>query len=82
MAAPTAIMAVIEKRAWYTARPKLRIPVNIAVIAASMMVALPCAVGIFPQRASIKTADMDSRFHSLVDSKREKITEVYFNKGL
>lgn len=64
-------------------------PLNFALIAGSLMVALPCAIGLFPQRGELKVEDLEDKFFNrvgndkvLVDSKGRPVETVWFNKGL
>lgn len=49
IAMPSVVMSQIEKKSWYIGNPRLRLPVNLVVVCASMLVALPFAIAIFPQ---------------------------------
>lgn len=63
-------------------RPWMKIPVELAVIAALIAVGFPGAVALFPQTASLPVTSIEPKFHNLVGDDGKPLTTVYFNKGL
>jgi hypothetical protein len=55
---------------------------EVAVVACSLWVGLPAAIGLFPQDVEMDVRRLEPRFHNLKDEKGNPITKVYFNKGL
>jgi len=51
------------------------------IIGGSLMTALPCAIAIFPQVASISVDRLEDQFKKM-NSDGSPITEVYYNRGL
>lgn len=57
---------------------------QLAAITASLAIAVPVSIAVFPQEARFKAASLEPEFHGLRvkgDSKREA-TYLYANKGL
>lgn len=77
---PASVMTLVERQKWYISNPRLRIPVNLCVIATSMMCALPFATAIYPQTATLETTALGPEFQR--DKNGRKIDRVYFNRGL
>lgn len=55
---------------------------TLGLIGISLMTALPAAIAVFPQRGSLKTDNMEKEFHNLSDKDGNKVTTLYYNKGL
>lgn len=79
---PPIIMSVWDRLAFAKARPTWRPVVQVPVITACLWLALPLAIGLFPQMSSISAAKLEPEFRNLTDSKGKKIEVFYFNKGL
>ncbi|KAI8924186.1 Tricarboxylate/iron carrier [Entophlyctis helioformis] len=79
---PGLIMAQLERTAWLQKRRWLTMPLNLATVAGSLLVALPCAIAIAPQMASIEVSKLEPRFRGLVDKDGRPVERVYFNRGL
>lgn len=62
-------------------KPKYKTPWNLALICASLSLALPLAIGIFPQESRVPVESLEKNFHNLYNG-TERITHVRFNKGL
>ena len=60
----------------------LNIHLWLVSITGSLLVGLPSAVALFPQQASIHVDKLEPYFHNLTDKQGNKITTVYFNRGL
>lgn len=56
--------------------------VDLAVITACLWLALPLAIAIFPQDASLPVASLEPEFRGLLDSKGEAVTHLTCNKGV
>ncbi len=82
-AMPPLIMSAIEG-VWPALRsnPRLRVPVEVGVVASSLWMGLPAAIGLFPQDCEMSVKDLEPRFQGLKDKNGQPITTVYFNKGL
>jgi hypothetical protein len=78
---PGILMSHLEK-GFLKRNPRLSIPTNLAIITASLLAALPAAIAIFPQKASMSVDNLEPRFQNLMDKNQNKISRVYFNRGL
>jgi len=78
---PPALMAIWD-RTFGKSRPTWRPIVQVPVITACLWLALPLAIGLFPQESAVPAAKLEPQFHNLTDSKGNKIDTFYFNKGL
>jgi len=72
----------LMKTKFLQARPAWSIPINLALITFALETALPAAIALFPQNISVATNSLEPQFHNLSDSKGNKITKLYFNRGL
>ena len=79
---PPLAMAYLERRPLLMRNPRLALPINLAIITTMLLTALPAAIAIFPQRASLRVRHLEQRFHSLVDAHGKPVDRVYFNRGL
>lgn len=55
---------------------------DLALIGASLFVALPPAIAYFPQTATIDAQSLEPRFHDVRDEQGRPVTQFEFNKGL
>jgi len=55
---------------------------EVALVASSIYVALPVAIGAFPQNIEIPTSALEPEFHNLKDSNGRPITHIVCNRGL
>ena len=60
----------------------MTIPVNLALILGVSLVALPCAIGAFPQRQRIHVSKLEPEFQDREARDGEKIEWVWFNRGV
>jgi hypothetical protein len=63
-------------------RPAMRGPAQILSITASLLFALPLAIGVFPQNSEVDVAELEGEFQNLKDSAGRPIKSLIFNKGL
>ncbi|KAF6062747.1 Tricarboxylate carrier family protein [Candida albicans] len=56
--------------------------VNIGLIFATSLVALPFALAVFPQRRVLAVNKLESKFHELKDKDGNDIKELEFNRGI
>ncbi|KAK6461428.1 Tricarboxylate/iron carrier [Scheffersomyces coipomensis] len=56
--------------------------VNIGLIFATSLVALPFALAVFPQRRELPVRKLEEKFHNLTDSKGLPIETLEFNRGI
>ncbi|WPK24876.1 hypothetical protein PUMCH_002173 [Australozyma saopauloensis] len=83
MVIPPLILVRLQKLRFLKGKSKLfETCVNIGLIFATSLVALPFALAVFPQRRTISTSLLESQFQSLKDKKGNEITEVEFNRGI
>ncbi|KAL1925593.1 uncharacterized protein VTP21DRAFT_476 [Calcarisporiella thermophila] len=79
---PPLIMGQLERTRFIRNRPYLATPINFGVIGLTLMTALPMAIAVFPQRATVPVTSLEERFHHLKDSLGRPVTTVTYNKGL
>lgn len=79
---PPILMALYDRTPIARMKPTWRPVVQVPVITACLWLALPLAIGLFPQMSSVAAKDLEPQFHDLKDSKGEKIERFFFNKGL
>jgi hypothetical protein len=82
---PPAIMAPLENSAALKEalkKPLYNNSLNVALVAATCLLAVPWCIGLFPQFASMDVKKVEPKFHNLKDKDGNPITRVYYNKGL
>ncbi|KAI8898758.1 Tricarboxylate/iron carrier [Globomyces pollinis-pini] len=79
---PGLIMSQLEKTTFLKRNPRLNLPLNLVTVSASLLVALPCAIALFPQVASLEVNKLEPQFQNLKDKKGNPIDKVFFNRGL
>ena len=79
---PPLLMRAFESFEFVRARPALRGPAQIVSITASLLFALPLAIGVFPQNSEVAVEELEPEFRQLTDSRGARITSLVFNKGL
>ncbi|ODH12595.1 hypothetical protein ACO22_08109 [Paracoccidioides brasiliensis] len=78
MAIPPLILVRLQKTDWLKARPRFVIPVNLGLILATSLCALPFALGAFPQRQAVNAHSLEKEFWG----RGGKNGEVEFNRGM
>ena len=68
---------LLQQRPWL-----LRGPVNLSLIFVALIVGLPPAVALFPQRIAVQAASLEPAFHDLRDAHGARIETLYYNRGL
>ncbi|GMM30048.1 Fsf1 protein [Martiniozyma asiatica (nom. inval.)] len=56
--------------------------VNLGVIFATSLVALPFALAVFPQKEIVNVNKLEEKFHGLKDKNGAEINKVWFNRGI
>jgi len=79
---PPVIMNYLDKTKFLINNPRLRQPVNLGVITALLLTALPASVAIFPQIVAISPNKLEPEFHNRTDKIGKPLGVVYYNKGL
>ena len=79
---PPLLMRAFESFSFVRARPALRGPAQIVSVTASLLVALPLAIGVFPQDSEVDVKELEPEFHNLRDANNAPIRSLIFNKGL
>ncbi|EFA77965.1 sideroflexin [Heterostelium album PN500] len=79
---PPIVMSFVDKLKFVQKYPKVKLPINLAVIAAIFNSSLPAAIALFPQESTIETSKLEPRFHNLKDKDGNLIKEFIYNKGL
>ncbi|KAI5283590.1 hypothetical protein KEM52_003306 [Ascosphaera acerosa] len=78
MAVPPLILLRLQRTRWLAARPRMVTPVNLGLILATSYLALPFALGVFPQFQSIAADSLEEDFHGRGGSGGL----VEFNRGM
>lgn len=78
MVIPPLILVRLEKTEWLRSRPRMVLPVNLGLILATSLFALPLALAAFPQRQAISASSLEEEFHNR--GGREGLVE--FNRGM
>src|SRR5271168_4761882 len=82
MAIPPLLLLRLQRTEWLKKRPRLTLPVNLALILGVSLIALPCAIGAFPQRQRIHVSRLEPEFHDREYRNGDKIEYVWFNRGV
>jgi hypothetical protein len=82
MAIPPLLLLRLQRTQWLQRNPRLTIPVNLALILGVSLVALPCAIGAFPQKQRIRVSSLEPEFHDREAKNGDKIEWVWFNRGV
>lgn len=78
MVVPPLVLVRLEKTAWLKARPRMVLPVNLALILGTSLFALPLALGAFPQRQAIGAGSLEEEFWK----RGGENGNVEFNRGM
>jgi len=82
MVVPPLVLAQLQKTAWLKARPGMVMPVNLGLIATSLMTSLPMAIAAFPRIVPVGVEWLEEKFKELKDKEGRKVEVLYYNKGL
>lgn len=82
MVIPPLILARLEKNFLKGKPQSVNIGVNVGLIFATSLVALPFALAVFPQRRTLPVSSLESKFHDLKDEKGNTIKQLEFNRGI
>lgn len=82
MAIPPLVLIKLQRQQWLANRPKLTLPVNLAIIFGVSVFALPLAVGVFPRRQRIAVDKLEPEFHQHLYRNGDKVNYVWFNRGI
>ncbi|KAI5286173.1 hypothetical protein KEM55_000385 [Ascosphaera atra] len=63
MVLPPLILLRLQRTAWLAARPRMVTPVNLGLVLVTSYVALPFALGAFPQFQSVRAEALEGEFH-------------------
>ncbi|KAL8722095.1 MAG: hypothetical protein Q9225_001339 [Loekoesia sp. 1 TL-2023] len=78
MVLPPLILVRLQSTKWLKRRPRLVLPVNLGLILATSIFALPLALGAFPQRQVIQARKLEKEIANQVDGEGM----VEFNRGI
>ncbi|KKK18252.1 hypothetical protein AOCH_001944 [Aspergillus ochraceoroseus] len=78
MVVPPLVLVQLEKTKWLQARPRMVLPINLALILGTSLFALPLALGAFPQRQAISATSLEEEFWD----RGGKNGQVEFNRGM
>lgn len=83
MVIPPLILVRLQRSKFLKGKPKgVEILTNIGLIFATSLVALPFALGVFPQRRILPVTKLEPKFQDLKDKEGNKITDLEFNRGI
>lgn len=78
MVLPPLILVRLEKTDWLRARPRMVLPINLALILGTSLFALPLALAAFPARQAINVKSLEEEFHG----RGGDLGMVEFNRGM
>lgn len=78
MVLPPLILMRLQRTEWLKQRPKMTMPVNVGLIFATSIFALPLALAAFPQRQAVSADWLEAEFHN----RGGKDGLVEFNRGI
>ena len=78
MVLPPLILVKLEKTQWLRARPRMIMPVNLALILGTSLFALPLALAAFPSRQAISASSLEEEFRGRGGDQGM----VEFNRGM
>ncbi|OAL56299.1 sideroflexin-5 [Pyrenochaeta sp. DS3sAY3a] len=78
MVLPPLALVRLQKTEWLKQRPRMVTPVNLGLIFATSIFALPLALAAFPQRQAVSAATLEPEFHE----RGGKDGLVEFNRGI
>ncbi|KAI1927435.1 Sideroflexin FSF1 [Ophidiomyces ophidiicola] len=78
MVLPPLLLVRLQRTAWLRARPGLTLPVNLGLIFATSVLALPLALGAFPQRQAVRADSLEREFWG----RGGRDGQVEFNRGI
>lgn len=79
---PPILMSFWDRLSIAKAKPSWRPFVQVPVTTLCLWLALPIAIGLFPQQSSASASDLEPQFRDMKDSKGNKVETFFFNKGL
>lgn len=79
---PPVVVAAVARTGALVKRPWLGLLANAITSTLAFGGALPVALSLFPQDASLPVEEIEPEFSYLKDSKGNPVKTVYFNKGL
>jgi len=82
MAIPPLLLYRLQQTNWLKSRPRMVLPVNLALILGVSLVALPLAIGAFPQRQRVHVSTLEPEFRDRESKDGNKIEYVWFNRGV
>jgi hypothetical protein len=78
MVIPALVLVRLQRMSWLRNSPRLVLPVNLGLILTTSLVALPFALGAFPQREFVKDSRLEPEFHG----RGGEGGLVVFNRGI
>jgi tricarboxylate carrier len=78
MILPPLILVRLQRMDWLKKNPRLVLPVNVGLIFATSLIALPLALGAFPQRQAVSVDSLEEEFRG----KGGEGGMVVFNRGI
>ena len=78
MVLPPLLLVKLQKTEWLAQRPRMVMPVNVGLIFATSIFALPLALAAFPQRETVSATRLEPEFHA----RGGKGGMVEFNRGI
>jgi len=78
MVLPPLILVRLQQQQWLKSNPRLTVPVNVGLIFATSLFALPLALAAFPQRQAVDASSLEEEFWN----KGGENGKVVFNRGI
>lgn len=79
---PPYFMSALDRVKFFRNNPKMKIPLNLALIGGIFLTSLPAATALFPQQSEISVDKLEPQFQNLKTTSGAPIRTVFYNKGL
>lgn len=79
---PTVVFFVMEKKNMIPKNKLGKFFLEATVFFSSMVLVPPMSCAVYEQYCTVKTKDLEEKFHDLKDAQGKPITELYYNRGL
>lgn len=79
---PPYAMSALDRVKFFRNNPRMKIPLNLALIGGILLTSLPAATALFPQHSSLSVDQLEPQFRGLTSKSGAPIRTAYYNKGL
>ncbi|CDO93058.1 unnamed protein product [Kluyveromyces dobzhanskii CBS 2104] len=82
MVIPPLILVKLQKNVLKGKSLAVQTAANLGIILVTSFIALPFALGVFPQYQSISVSSLEPELRNKLDSNQKPVEKVYFNRGI